>query len=337
MTRTGRVLIAAGIAALLAAGSIAAQSPVPAQQGTQAARTVKARRSDKPPGRQKTSRHKIGQGALFTDDALGDRQDRWQSASYVFSLVRARHDWTGRAPAGFGDLLELRMGGTIAAPDDLTRLDPADRPWAGRLFLGVHSYWTRGATEFNLGGDVVLVGPQTRLDHLQQAVHDLIGDDPSSAPVRNYQIGNQVWPTVTAEVGRNLPLGRGARLRPFAQIRAGDETLLRVGADLTVGAYGVGELMARDIVTGQRYRIAGKPTRGLSLILGADTARVFDSVYLPSSRGIALTDSRNRARAGLHWQGRDWSVFYGATWLGREFVGQSGSQVVGSVQVQVRF
>ena len=73
------------------------------------------------------------------------------------------------------------------------------------------------------------------------------------------------------------------------------------------------------------------------MIFGADIAHVEHSVFLPASRGYTLTDSRQRVRAGVHWQAKASSVFYGVTWLSKEFVGQREAQAVGSVRFDIRF
>ncbi len=284
-----------------------------------------------------TSRRQIGHGRMFTNDFLGDGYDRWQTGSYTFSRVWAWDGWQGRAPGTFGDLLEMKIGGQIMTPENLRTYIPTDRPWAGKLTFGLHTHWTQGKTEFALGGDLVVIGPQTQLDHLQEFLHDVLNAPKPSTAVLSQQIQNQFWPTIVGEVGQSFSIGGVSRIRPFAELRAGDESLVRVGADFTFGTFGSGELMSRESITGQRYRIVRDPSPGFSFIVGADTAKVFDSVYMPSSRGFALTDTRDRVRAGLHWQGESNSVFYGATWLSREFLGQRESQFVGSVRLQFQF
>ncbi|HHN73386.1 MAG TPA: DUF2219 family protein, partial [Thermopetrobacter sp.] len=91
-------------------------------------------------------------------------------------------------------------------------------------------------------------------------------------------------------------------------------------------------------VTGQFYRGTGDAgSAGYSLLLGADTARVFDSYLLPGADGYVLTDRRSRLRAGIHWQGATGSAFYGVTWLSEEFTAQPEPQAVGSLQLRLRF
>ena len=126
-------------------------------------------------------------------------------------------------------------------------------------------------------------------------------------------------------------------MRPFVEIQAGAETLARIGGDLQFGRLGLDELMLRDTTTGQRYRVNRGAGTGLAFVLGADIARVEHSIYLPSSDGFVLTNSRKRVRAGVHWQGEKSSVFYGLTWLGEEFKAQPEAQVVGSVRLNIKF
>lgn len=284
------------------------------------------------PGR----RQNLGIALVFDNDLVGDHDDRWRTGAIVGSYVRG-YDWTGTAPAQLGELIEFRFLSQAIAPVDLVVPNPVDRPYAGMVSLGVHSHANRGGTELSLGADLVIVGPQTGIDSFQKSLHELFDSDPPSAAVLANQIPNTIRPTVVAEVARNYDLGGTAALRPFVEARLGDESLLRVGADLTFGAVGRGELLVRDPVTGQRYRVITQPERGFSFTLGGDIAYVADSIYLPSSRGYALSDHRDRLRAGVHWQGRRTGVFFGMTYLGEEFAAQPEGQVVGALQVNLTF
>jgi hypothetical protein len=238
-------------------------------------------------------------------------------------------------PTRPGALLELRFHGETMTPAALRFPAPGDRPYAGVLSFGVHTHYRQGEAEISLGGDVVVTGPQTRLSDLQSALHEIFGAAKPSDRVLANQIPDGAHPTLVVEVGRVLPLGRG-RLRPFVEARAGAESLLRVGADLTIGSFGEGELLVREVSTGHRYRVIAARQRGVSFVAGADIARVFDSVFLPSDRGYRLTD-RTRLRAGVHWQGRRNALFYGLTWLGPEFEAQPEGQLVGALRLDLRF
>lgn len=281
-------------------------------------------------------RVKLGYGRLITNDFIGDTQDRWRTGSVAASRIWGR-GWNGALPEQFGDILELRLGGQIIAPDNLTSPAAGDRPYATSVSLGLHTHFARGAVEFAVGADLVMTGDQTGLRNFQDGLHDALGVDGTSATTRAGMIGNDFHPTVVIEAGREFTLNSGARLRPFVEGRAGDETLIRAGADLTIGQTGLGELLIRDVVSGQRYRAVSNRNAGKSFVLGGDIAHVADSIYLPESAGYALSDMRTRLRAGVHWQGEKTSGFYGLTYLGEEFKGQDGGQVVGSVRLKLDF
>ncbi|SEQ69613.1 lipid A-modifier LpxR family protein [Thalassovita taeanensis] len=281
-------------------------------------------------------RIKLGYGRMIDNDFIGDTQDRWHSGSVASSRVYGR-SWDGQLPESFGEILEFRIGAEIMAPDNLVTPAAGDRPFAGALSLGLHTHYRMNQAEIAMGADMVVTGPVTGLDHFQGALHDLLGMDKASATTRANQIGNGVHPTFVMEVGRTWGLGSMARIRPFVETRVGAETLLRAGADLTFGQVGRGELLVRDPVSGQQYRTIQNNATGYSFVLGADIAKVADSIYLPDSGGYDLTDSRQRVRAGVHWQGQKSSGFYGLTWLGEEFVGQGEGQVVGSLRLNLDF
>lgn len=285
---------------------------------------------------QAEGRYRVGYGLVFTNDIIGDGDDRWRSGSVASSRVYAP-GWDGAAPARFGEMLELRFNGEIIAPEDISTPAPGDRPYAGALSLGLHSHMTRGRMEYVLGGDLVVTGSQTGLDGFQGFLHDIVGGDDLSAGVRRNQVDNDFHPTGVIETGRSYTLGP-VRLRPFAEVRAGVETLVRAGADLTLGGLTQGELMVREPVTGQRYRAVRAETPGYAFVLGADIAYVEDSEFLPSRSGVRIEETRTRVRGGVHWEGRGGgSVFYGVTYLGEEFKRQREGQVVGSLQFRLRF
>lgn len=282
-------------------------------------------------------RYTLGWGRLFSNDQIGDGRDRWQSGAYSVSRVRG-HEWTGSLPSRLGDILEFRGHSAIVAPSSLTTPPAWDRRYAGILSLGLHSHFAWKGNEVALGGDLVFTGPQTGVSGFHRWSHDLMGLTEPSQSLLDNQIGNALHPTLVAELGRTLSFGDTARLRPFAELRAGVETLVRVGGDLTIGPMGADDLLLRDPVTGQRYRaVEGSRDDGFSLTLGADVAQVFNSALLPEGGAATLADSRHRLRAGLHWQGKRTSTFYGVTWLSPEFDQQPQGQLVGSLSLNLRF
>jgi hypothetical protein len=281
---------------------------------------------------QNMSRAALGWGHMFTNDYIGDGKDRWRTGAYTFSLLYGS-GWDGQAPATFGDILEFRARAEIIAPDNLARLKPGDRRYAGTLTFGVHTHFAIPLADMRLGADLAITGPQTGLDEFQKVTHDILGlTDPG---VLSTQIGNAFYPTLSGEIGHSFALTDTIRLRPFAEAQAGVETFVRVGSDIVFGRYGQNALLLRDTTTGQRYSgIDLDQTPGVSLIFGGDITHIENSEYLSDSE---LKNTRKRLRGGLHWRGGWGEIFYGATWLSEEFVGQPDDQIVGSIKIDMRF
>ncbi|WP_419738948.1 lipid A-modifier LpxR family protein [Ruegeria sp.] len=281
-------------------------------------------------------RELIGFGWMFTDDLIGDDHDRWQTSSLNLSWILAR-GWSGDLPETFGDVIEIRAYTQMISPEDLVTPNPQDRQYAGILSLGAYTHFQRRSAQFTVGAELVAVGPQTGVDSLQTEFHKLIGSTPPSRAILDDQISNDFYPTVVAEIGREWDLGRNTRLRPFASVRAGDETLARVGMDVTFGQVGRSELLIRDKITGQRYRSMRIGPKGVSGVFGFDAAYLADSAYIPNSGEVSLKHERYRARLGLNWEAKYGTLFYGATYLSEEFNQQPEGQVVGSLSFKISF
>lgn len=282
-------------------------------------------------------RQRLGFGRLLTNDYLGDGKDRWRTGSWTLSGVWGS-GWTGQAPSRLGDLIELRLSSEIFAPDNIAMPSAGDRPYAGALSVGAHTHFEWQGLEAALGADLVVTGAGTGLGRFQHAVHKALGVRIPSRETLDQQIAGGLHPTLVGELGRDLTLVPGVQLRPFLEGRAGAETLVRAGFDLTFGTGGVGGLLVRESVSGQRYRIiTNDAAQGLSFTFGADIAQVTGSVFLPQERGYDLTASRDRVRVGLHWQGERAAAFYGLTYLGKEFEAQKEGQIVGSIRLNLSF
>ncbi len=276
----------------------------------------------------------LGFGRFFSNDALGDGKDRWRTGSYAVSIVRGA-DWDGALPGRIGALLEYRLRTEIIAPQNLASPAPSDRRYVGAFSAGVHSHFALRSADMRIGADLVATGPQTGVGALHRELHKLFGMTPPGD--LSAQIPNHFYPTLSAEIGQTYRFGE-ARLRPFMEAQAGVESYLRVGGDIVLGHLGSGALMLRDQVTGQRFAgIKGDGTRGFSLTLGGDPARVFDSAYLPEGGAATASKNRSRLRAGVHWRGEKSEIFYGVTHLGREFEGQASGQTLGSLRLHLRF
>ncbi|MEN8894216.1 lipid A-modifier LpxR family protein [Planktotalea arctica] len=278
----------------------------------------------------------LGYGRLINNDFLGDLKDRGQTGSYVSSRIYGKA-WAARLPAHAGEILEFRLQADIKSPDNLVVPAAGDRPFAGSVSAGLHTHYQQAGYEIAMGAELVATGPQTRLDQLQTALHDGLGVSPPSGATRSAQIGDKIHPGVIVEMGRPFRLGARSQVRPFFEARAGVETLVRAGMDFEIGKSGGSDVMVRDGITGQRYRTILLGEGGVSFIVGADTAIVSQSAYLPLNRGFALTDRRDRARAGVYWQGKNSHGFFGVTYLGREYTTQASEQVVGSIRLALKF
>jgi hypothetical protein len=286
---------------------------------------------------QAEGRQYLGHGRLITNDVLGDGYDRWRTGSVALSYLWGPK-WQGRRPDVFGQMLEFRFNAEILGPENLAFPAPGDRAYAQALTMGLHSHFMAGTAEVALGADVTVTGSQLGFDNIQESLHDALGGlDPSPA-TKAAQIGNDVHATAVMEMGRGYRIGSGTTLHPFVEARFGAESMVRAGADVLFGGLGAGGLMLREPVTGILYKAIDDQTDGLSFVLGGDVAYVTNSIFLPSSRGYRLTDTRNRLRAGVHWESTKGSkLFYGVTWLDKEFKAQQEAQVVGSVRLDLKF
>jgi hypothetical protein len=277
----------------------------------------------------------LGWGRLFTNDAIGDANDRWHTGSYTISLLRGQ-SWTGALPQVAGEILEYRASSEILAPSNLINPSSQDRRYAATFSFGLHAHFDWMGNEISLGGDLVITGPQTGIGSFQKWAHNVLGmEDPTA--VEN-QIEDGLHPTAIAEVGRSFSFGDHVVLRPFVEVQAGIETLVRVGGDVVIGSLGRKDLMLRDTSSGQRFRaVEGVRAEGISFVLGGDMARVFESALLPLGGDVTLSSERTRLRAGVHWQGRRSSMFYGVSYLGPEFDQQRDGQLVGAININLRF
>ncbi len=277
----------------------------------------------------------LGWGRMFSNDALGDGHDRWRTGSYQVSMVRGV-TFDGELPKQMGDLIEFRAMAQIVAPASLTVAAANDRRYVGMLSLGAHTQFDWRGNEVSFGGDLALIGPQTGISNFQKWIHHSIGL-PAPLVVSN-QLGNGIFPTLSGEIGRDFAISDQVTLRPFAEAQAGVESFVRIGGDVVIGNLGKGAVMVRDEVTGQRYRaVESAHNEGLSFVMGADLARIFDSALLPSGGAAVLTEDRSRLRLGAHWQGKKSSVFYGVSYLSPEFNSQPEGQVVGALNLNLKF
>lgn len=282
-------------------------------------------------------RQTLGFGRIFTNDFLGDNDDRWRTGSYAFSIVRGP-SWGGQLPTAPGAILEYRLRSEIIAPGSLNGTGSDDRAYVGALSAGVHTHFNRGGANISAGIDLVATGPQTGIADLQDQFHDIVGAPNLSNTVIANQIANAVHPTALAELSYPITMNETTTLRPFVEAQIGVENFVRVGADVLIGDVLQQDLWLRDSPSGQLYSGVEQGTSGLGFVIGADYAVIGDSAYFPASFGTTAEDERLRARAGVHWRtGDSMSYFYGVTYLSEEFEGQTQGQIVGSVKLNFNF
>ncbi|WP_168193098.1 lipid A-modifier LpxR family protein [Rhodophyticola sp. CCM32] len=274
-------------------------------------------------------RQTLGVGTVITNDFPDN--DRWRTGSYALSFIRGP-EWQGQLTPHLGDVVEYRFRGEAISPDNLQNPSPSDRLYAGILSFGAHLHFDFHGYDVTAGADLIAVGEQTRIDEFQSALHDVVGLQQIN--IDNFQIHNAFYLHGTLEVARDLQFSRGS-VRPFVELQVGAEDMIRAGVDVTIGGFGDGGLRVRDVVSGQRVNaINGLEGKDFSFLLGGDVAYVDSSKYLPEERGYQVEDTRYRLRFGINYRLRnDANIFYGATYLSEEFVGQPEGQFVGSLSI----
>ncbi len=278
----------------------------------------------------------LGWGRLFTNDVIGDGEDRWRTGSYAVSKLTGLR-WGGDLPDKPGQILEYSFTADAIAPANLLSPAAADRRYAGALSFGVATYFDAAGFDAMLGSGLTVVGPQTGIGVVQSALHEILGMDIPTT-VLDDQIPNQIIPYAKAEFARSFNLADRVVARPFASVQIGAEDVVRVGGDLILGRFGEKDLLLRDTSTGQLYRgIAGDAQTQFSFVIGADHAQVFRSVFLPPGGAAVLKPGRDRLRAGYLWHGKAASIFSGLTYLSPEFNGQVEGQIVGSLTLSFGF
>ena len=280
----------------------------------------------------------LGYGRLVTNDLLGDGKDRWRTGSvsafrmYVQDGVDLKH-------LKLGDAVELRSHFEVVAPSDLQATNGGDRPWGGAHSLGLHSPFHYGPLHMSLGTDIHFIGTDSGLTQFQQDLHKGLGIKHAGDSVADNQVNDETVIGGAAEVAYPISLTQRVQARPFGEMRAGLEDVVRMGVDLYFGALGATPAMSRDPVTGHRYpvNVEQAQDRGMLFSLGYDHTHVATSKFLPSEANVKHGPTRARTRMGMTFKRGSWSVFGGFTWMGKEFEGQEGEQVLGSIRLFSRF
>lgn len=277
----------------------------------------------------------VGVSRLFNNDFLGDGNDRWRTGSYEVSVTFGEQVLDGLPTTAFA-LMQYRLRSEILAPADLSLATAfPDRPYAGVIGLGAFTHFQKGAYNVSYGGELVFVGPSTGVGRFQKWAHKQIG---AQTPMMLAdQLPDHIYPTVQGEISRNMRAG-DTLFRPFAEAQVGVESYARVGIDAIFGKNLSRNFFVREPITGHLVsNVRSSDDRSFGFMMGGDVAYVGDSKLLPESRGYTVESMRPRARAGFVYEGENAGLFYGLTWLGKEFEGQKESQVTGSLNVKFNF
>lgn len=277
----------------------------------------------------------VGVSRLFNNDFLGDGNDRWRTGSYEVSVTFGEQVLDGM-PSGPFSLMQYRLRSEIIAPADLSATTAfPDRAYAGVIGLGAFTHYEKGGYNLSYGGELVFVGPSTGVGRFQRWAHKQIGAQQPN--MLGEQLGDHVYPTLQGEISKDFRAG-DTLFRPFAEAQAGVESYARVGVDAVFGKNLSRNFFVREPITGQLVtNVRSSDDRSFGFMMGGDVAYVGDSKLLPESRGYTVESFRPRARAGFVYEGESAGLFYGLTWLGKEFEGQSDSQVTGSLNVKFNF
>ena len=278
----------------------------------------------------------IGRAALFSNDYFIDGHDRWRSGSYSRSTFFGT-EWDGEIPET--GIFELRFRGELIGPSDASKPPQSgERPFVGVAAVGLSRHFRHQEMDVRVGADLVAIGPQTGVSSFVTEAHALLGFKLPRAA--EGELRNDLIPTGYFEASRLITATttRPFQLRPFVEAQAGAETYARAGIDVFFKQNVSGDLFTRDVVTGQIMTVISmQGMAGLTPMLGADIARVYDSNYLPGSSGLTLKKWRFRVRGGLRSLGRSRDVFMGVTWLSPEYEGQPEGQMIGSFSIDHHF
>ncbi|MDE0714116.1 MAG: DUF2219 family protein, partial [Gammaproteobacteria bacterium] len=138
----------------------------------------------------------LGFAWSHSNDSLGDWHDRWRSSSSEAGILTGPAGMD-QAPPRLGQLMEYRFRSDILMPANVRSPHPGDRRHAGMVAFGLHSHARRRNLNLRVGGELVVIGPQTGLYDIQTRLHRILGFDIPNLP--DFQIGNTVRLEASAE------------------------------------------------------------------------------------------------------------------------------------------
>ena len=192
---------------------------------------------------------KVQISSIFTNDFLGDGEDRWRTGSFDISATFGGGDLR-HLPEKAWERYQLRFRGEIISPSNITTPSATDRQYAGVLGLGLFTHFQKNSYDIYYGGELVFVGDNTGIGDLQRNFHEELDILAPSDAVLNNQIYNAVYPTVHGGLSKSFRSEKRL-IRTFAEVQAGVESFARVGMDVVFGGAMIDDFLLRDSVSGQ--------------------------------------------------------------------------------------
>jgi len=269
----------------------------------------------------------------MTNDGFGDLGDRWQTGSYQQSFFFADGD------QGIDQVLEYRLRAQVVSPwYDSYLFD--DLPYANSLAIGAVWHAEMALFDTKFGGEFIITGDQTGLDHVQYTIHDIGGFDNAYDPRtrKDQRLGDDFHLKFEGEASGDIQITDYAMARPYVSAEMGAETGIRIGTDFIFGsmANDDSQFWTRDIVTGQVLS-TNMHRPGISLIAGVDFGHVESTYLIPQGADVEAEHARVRGRLGVQGGIGPVSVFFGQSWLSEEYVGQPDTQRIGPLSVRFGF
>lgn len=304
------------------------------------------------------------EGAVW-NDRFGDGQDRWKTGGLTQSYVFPEHIFSNDSWfEGRASSVEINARGLVITPDNTANqgVDSGDRPYAQYAGIGLYLRSIARPEPFGSGSggsgfvlqqedragiEIGWQGDPLPLFDIQSALHKTAGTGGSAANLDNV-IDGELLVNLEARHTWRFHIdgaGRDIEIAPFIQTSLGmRENSLRLGADLITGSALEGRTWGNDLSTGALLAGASMPRRGFNwaVFAGGDLGYVASDAFLDGGfaadgPSVQRKDLVARARAGVLIEYDNLGLGLSLNWLGKEFHGQSDSQIIGAIQVKYRF
>lgn len=232
------------------------------------------------------------------------------------------------------------LGHDIYTPEDRISAVPIlnDRPYAGRLSVGLEGYGRHGFIDTRTRFDLGVVGPGASGEAVQDAWHRLWGNDRFNG--WDNQIEHRVAWGILHQQSASLWRSGESRveIRPHWGAQIGNwQRRIHVGGTVNWRISGEGDVRS----LGEAMRAGAKP-RGFAAWAGIQHDYVFADNSLREGRGgagslITPNDHVAVAQVGLRYDHDEFSVGVARAWSQKQYREQDHHPSWGSVTVAVRF